>query len=340
MVLKDNRILTIDLKDRKMEDSIIIDIEEELEATLDLNLDSGVRELMECISSRDFKKGEGIINRYKYAYTYNAINKLNNDKVVEFKVIRKALNLFKKSCRHLEGKESIVNYCDLKSSLKELRRLEAFNDISSIEKTHRELIEDILIKLQNYDMATILGQLKLKVENHENILEVIKEIDMLADNITYFNDNKDIVEELITKVKDIRTNAIECYNQHINTEDNIKLLLRNKYKDILSENNYQEQLKGFKPFYNSYEEFLVDVSEIHKFFLLNNSKSFLEFYNNIISLHVTDLINLTSYLREYVTRRIYGMKTKFYSIDEVTDTIDNIVSNLEIKNNSKVIPLA
>jgi len=340
MVLKDDRILTIDLKDRKMEDSIIIDIEEELEATLDLNLDSGVRELMECLSSRDFRKGEDVISRYKYTYSYNATNKLNNDKVVEFKVMRNALDLFKKSYEHLEGEPSIVNYCDLQSSLKDLRRLEVFNDISSIEEIHRGLIEDILIKLQNYNIATVLGQLKLKVENHENILDAIKEIDILVDNVTYFNDNKDIVEELITKVKDIRTKAIECYNQQIDTEKNIKLLLGNKYKDILNSNNYERYLRGFKSFYNSFEEFLIDVSEIHKFYLLNNSKSFMEFYNNIISLPVTDLINLTSYLREYVTRRIYGMKTKFYSIDEVTDTIDNIVNNLDIKNNSKVIPLA
>ncbi|WP_346873621.1 hypothetical protein [Clostridium sp. UBA5988] len=333
-------VLKIDLKNRISTNSIIINTNDisgiNKDIIIDLNFNLKVFE--EYIIRREYEKAYDYLkNSYRkflcidYEFLdYNARNL--NGFIYLFHKFQEFGNISNTGT-------NIAIYKSLKNCMSYINKIKMYSDSSLFENLYNDVIIYVEHELSKFDIFKILKECKKRIEKLNYTTEDFELIDELYILGSKSELEKEILVELSSKIYNIRKYYIENYNKKIDLEKSIEILIGNKYKEILSDCFKDKYLEKLSVYYNTYEKFLSDVEQLYKLYCLNNSLNFQEYYNNLLSLPVDKLINLTSYLREYVSRKLYNENREYYDVNDLNLGIENIVRNLDIKNNSKTIPL-
>ncbi|MEG2289469.1 MAG: hypothetical protein RSA29_15075 [Clostridium sp.] len=335
--MKEDKILIIDLKKRICEDSVILNIDdsEVVPINLDFNLIEKNNEILQCIKSMDINKGIIIIKECTEMVRQGFIKNTYPEEVKKYSKLSKFIDAMNLANDAIKQKKSMDNFLKCRDILKILTGIEIYNDISDIRDVYNHFHVEILKIIDSYDISFLIKELEDNLDSEKNMEKSIN----IAIKEKSIIETIDEGKNLLLHVGEIKTGLITEFNSGTNTSGVIRKLFGESYKEILNSSDSYKYLELLKPSYESYDEIKKDMEFINNIYLMNNANNFNDYYNALLSLDITKLINMTSYLREYISNKIFEEKVKYYSLEKIEDRINTIINEVNLSNYPTMIPI-
>lgn len=338
--MKEDKILIIDLKERLCDDSVILNIDENHTSsmTLDFNLGKNNDKVLQCIKNREIDKSLLLLKNSEKIAKQQFIK---NNYPVE---VRKnlILNRFANAANHAEEAisedKSIENFLKCKDASKKISKTyinNVYNEMPELTETYEFFTNKLKEKVNSYNTEELIRALKGKLIKEDKLNQYINVSPHLKKVIGTTEEGK----ALLLHIEEVNKALIEEFNSGINRNDVLKKIFGQDYKDFLNSNELNKYLEALNSKYESYEEIKKSMEVINNIYLMNTANNFDAYYNPLMSIYIIKLINITSYLREYIARTMFNDKIKYYCVEEIEQRIDDLINEVNLSNYPTMIPI-
>lgn len=340
-----NRILTIDLKNRVFKDSLILDIGSlklDNKCSIDLNTTNCIESLKETFFSGRFNELKEKINNIECVL----INDTDEALYKEFIGLKEFFECYTDAFQYISKFEQDNNdielFLKIKMAVYNLNMLDYNNKLCEFKEVYDELINKVNKILNSYDLASVLDEFTQIIEQDGVNYKDIAYIDQIVQTVKfYFNEDniKMIANTLSFNIDRVKENILQEYNLGINTENNIKFLISKKYNCLIEDEHFKKYIQNLKQKYKTVEEIEKELQNIYELYKLNNSKSFGEYYKNISNILTNFVVMFPEFYKEYISRRLFKRNIFFYNIGELNKEIEDYVSNIQVIDKNKSVPI-
>ncbi len=336
--MENKRILTIDLKQRNHGNSMILQIEdsrENLPMVLDLDVAEALKKIKEYIMNKNFQESEKAIERIA---PYLRVNK-NHDLMEEYSNLGDTSYTLSNASKWMSNPNSLESYLWLRRTYYYLVAIKGSKKIEEFQGIYDEIHSLIKVYIDEYDMMATLNSFKDMLASDSNIPYVMGMIDSLSEIYLYNETQRNFLNELIEQVNKLRNKALISFNNNEGKIRNLKFLFPYEYRKIFKDNRVKLYFRQLKQTYTDYKKLKVDMKYMYQLYTINTSENFYSYYNNIIAVNVENFSELEEYYKEYICRKLYEDKVKFYTVKELKKTIDKFIEKLKIKEVKNILPI-
>ncbi|WP_142413363.1 hypothetical protein [Hathewaya massiliensis] len=334
----EDKILTIDLKNRKFKDSIIFDISS-LKGTDSVVLDLDFQGALQGIGE-NIKKGyfENSLEGLKKIEPYFESNK-NHDLYEDYCLFKDISEIINKVMKNLKSNIGLEEFFNLKFAYYSFKKIYSEYDISYFDDVYEKIMEHLRRCFEENKLLELMKKFKNNPDNMEDFSYVAYMLEKFNGIYLESEEEKEIFNELITWVKEARSKALQNYNNKIGVPSSIKALLPYEYRDFIEHNKFKLYIKDLKPSYEDYESLRYDLKNIYILYKINTSSDFYNYYNNISLLSLDKFNDLSDYYKEYITRKLFDKSSKYYSLKGLKSDLDAFIKKLDISTKTKSIPI-
>lgn len=337
-----DKVLTIDLKNRTYGNSIILDVtflDGEGDLRIDLDLRGALQNIKNSIRDGYIEESEKTVRGIEPFFETHRSHELFN----EYNGLKKVSNHMFVVMENSNKRIGLEEYLEIRDTYRFFLNFREGNDISYFEYTYNNVVEKLSEFLEEYDLMELIQEIKDSIKSTDNISYVAYVIDKIKKSDICGQEEVMVLEALEglkEELNDFRSKTLDKYNNKLGTISSIKALVPYEYKKLINDKNFKIYIKTLKKSYDDYEELKNDFNLIYKLYILNNSRNYVEFYRNLMELSVgyfQDFCNLNGYYREYVSRNVFKLDKKYYSIDSIADCTNEIINNLSIDDSGNIL---
>gem|GEM_PF-6640286 len=338
--MKEDKILIIDLKERLCKGSVILKIDESesSDITLDFNLGKDNQKALQCIKNKGIDESLSILKHNENMVKQQFVKSTYPEEVRKHLILSRVAKAAEHAGQAINGRESIDNFLQCKDALKKLSSVyvnNIYNEMPELTEVYEFFISKMNERINSYNSEELTKELKANLNLEDKMQQYIK----ISSNLKRVIGSTEEGKALLLHIEEINGGLLEKFNSSIDKRNMLKKIFGQDYKELLNCDEVNKHLEILNSKYEGYEQIKEDMEIINNIYLMNTAKNFDDYYNSLLSLSITKLINITSYLREYIAITMFNDKTNYYCVKKIEQRINDIINEVNISNYPTMIPI-
>ncbi|SHK08676.1 hypothetical protein SAMN02745248_01746 [Hathewaya proteolytica DSM 3090] len=339
------RVVTVDLKNRKHHESLILDIGE-LEGngvvSLKLDFNNSINTINKYINEGKIEESEKAIERYKDSFAACSDKEVHHQ-FVQLKNISNSIYNIEKNL----DTYNIEAYRVIRQSHKFLVEYMREHDISAYTVEYLTSVQKSEKYMDDFDFKMVLEKLMCNINMESQYAYLYDVVDFIKKGNIHFSMEPqalEVFQRLSNIVEQYNGELIKKYNNNSARISLVKKLVTYGCGKLIEEGTFKIYIKSLKDHYNEedMDQLRRDFEELFVLYKMNSADSFEEFYYNLYIMaekYAPDFMALNEYYKKYVAKNMYKNGKKSYDKNSFCKIVSQNVESVEFNTDFTVLYL-